>query len=348
MRELQPQSDKERSVPDLPTRFALFRKAVPLKRGDLSTAAGKIFPRTMIESARSSLDNRLYGRHTTSLTEAQLLILLQVLDPQGRLNDIPIDRWFDSLDAFKSAFVDEGLLLPSEVQLRRLSDRLSSIECVEDLSVILKGIRGTFENMNKIEVAIRRMGPDLRLRLETLLYESFATFCKSTPDQAVALTATSILARMTTCGLTQGELPDLTRYGVKVDADLRLSRVAGPLVLVQAYRGDLALYEETINRTIEDPAYRGEDHAFQLQYYCSYETATGAVVRHSVTRPGHIAAHDVGRVIALFPDLLKDPNSLDLAEEMRDRMLRSIKELGVKRSLRDKASDLMRLPVYRR
>jgi hypothetical protein len=123
--------------------------------------------------------------------------------------------------------------------------------------------------------------------------------------------------------------------------DPEMVRIVEPLCYVGVHHGDVDMFIKNVELMIDSPLRREVEHDVQTSYYGSVLSAAWHIDVHLQRRARHIGAHDVGRAISVYRDLVTDPDRWDLAQSIKDGVIKSLKELGVRRPLRERADALM-------
>lgn len=83
---------------------------------------------------------------------------------------------------------------------------------------------------------------------------------------------------------------------------------------------------------IEDPVWRKEDLKVQLSYW--WIDWTGLLLdQHFRSRPRDLRAHDIGKVMAIYPQLAGSSRTVELAQSLKDEALMYAKERGLTKPL---------------
>jgi hypothetical protein len=266
--------------------------------------------------------------------------LLQTIDPQGFLRPISTAEWLGSLQRFKAALISYRLLRPQDCDARPLSERLLEIRDTADLVTLLQEFPRSFETNNEFGLAVRLLSAPERLKFERRLHRLILESWDSTKRRRSVELASAILARMADRSMTHDGFSKLLK-SESAWGDPTLVRIVEPLCFVGIHHGDMDAFVKNITLAIDDPVRRQIEHGIQVDYYGGVVPAAWNINSHLRTRDPHIGAHDVGRAISVYPKLLNDPHTLDLAVSLKDGILRSLKELGVGTSLRRRTESLM-------
>lgn len=330
----------KRYVPDFGAKFRLARLAVGESEDDelQKTYAIKVFP-TYKRSAAAQLSACIGG--TAHFPAERLGVLLEKIDRRGVLKGISMATWLGSLAQFRSTLISSGLLDPSACAVTSLDHRLMAVSSAAQLFQLIKEFRRTHEVVNEFGKAISSLPKSEVPRLERFLHQLITEQWRATTNiQSIGLAA-EILARMANQKLSQYGLECPIEQEINTLDAFRVA-VVDPLCYLGMRHGQEACFAQNIRRMIEDPRWRAHDLAVHKVYYGGLERTGWHLDRHFAIRPPAMRAHDIGKVIAVYPELFKRPDTAILAESLKDEALNYAKQLGLDRPLRTKLENLLR------
>jgi hypothetical protein len=289
-------------------------------------------------SAKAILSSCKHGEH--DFPASQLALLLKAIDPDGALECIPFSAWLGELSAFRDAMVAHGLIDAHDCEPRALSERLCEIRDTSELLLVLREFPRTCDTNNIFGAALQRMSAQAKGRFEEHLHRLINDSWQVKRHTTAVRLAAAILARMATRSITHYSLRPLLESN-RIWLDPGLVRLVEPLCFLGVHHGDDDLFVRNIISIIEDKERRAVEYRVQVSYYGTPLEAAEAINSHLRTRSSFVGAHDVGRAISLYPELLRDPNTLDLAGCLKGGTLMSLKEVGVGTALLRQAEKLM-------
>jgi hypothetical protein len=268
-----------------------------------------------------------------------LKLLLSCIDPDDILNAIATDVWLAPLRTFQDALKSASLIDESDCHTGRLSDRLGAVENTNELVELLGRFRSTHEVVNLFEKGLSRMSAERRGRFEEVLHKFIVEERRKNRRRRSIHLAGDILARMATCKLSKHSFKLLEQ---DIDAsDPKEVGIIDPLCYVNMAHGREEPFVAHVKRLIDDASWREGDLIVAAPYYEGVRNLAWHIDRHLRTRPTHLLAHDVGRAIAVYPQLIQQAHMLDLAESIKEEAIKSVKELGLGREWHVKVGRLM-------
>ena len=321
-------------VPEFDIRWQLVvralkkQHAIPLQK----ELAASVFPDAP-RSRETKLSYCVTGARPFS--SERLGVLLAAIDRRNLLRCVA-GLWLAPLDQFKEALLAGKLLDAAELldaldcEVVPLSQRLAALPDTNTSTAVfqlLKGVRRNSDSMNGFEAAVFQLSSAHQERFEGQLHRFIVESWESKPHRHVVSIAAQILARMTSRGLTHAAL----------DKPIARKIVASPVSVLATGRalchlamrhGECDLFIEDIRALIGDPARRHEDHQEQLSFHGGLKEAAWKINEHFV-RPGDLKVLDVGRGISVYPLLVQQPGTRDLAMLIKDKMIIAVRELSI-------------------
>ena len=270
---------------------------------------------------------------------SRLRVLLARIDPANVLQAVGLDAWLAALRAFEEAFISAHLIDGSERESGRLSDKLCALKGTDDFAEVVKKFRRTHEAVNQFEKAFLRISPELRSRFEETLHKFITQERRKNARTGSADLAGDILARMVTCKVSNYGYPLIGRPIRNLNPKEVGSVEA--LCYFEMAHGREEPFVDHVKRMIDDVDWRREDLKVRVPYYRGFRNIAWQIDRHLRTRPSYLHAHDVGRAIVIYSALIQEADMLDLAETIREEIMRSIGELGLGPVWRRKVESLL-------
>jgi transcriptional regulator with XRE-family HTH domain len=227
-----------------------------------------------------------------------------------------------------------------------LSERIGGIHDGAQLLELLAEFRLTPQTIDEFEAAILQLPEPKKETFARLLSVVIDMTWHSDQIRSASI-ASAIIHRMAwSC---RDYLPN-ARLERRIENSLnhlpakRLS-IVKPLCYLCADGKNEGAFIKNLERLIGDAQWRAYDHAVALNFYGGLHATAGQILKHGRERPLDRRCQDVGRVIAIYPLLVRDAR-LDLAAILKENTLQSIATVDVKNVLRGKVADLIHARSY--
>ena len=211
-----------------------------------------------------------------------------------------------------------------------LAGRLESLSGPDELYHLMRQFRRSYATSQLFEDSITQLDEEGRRRVGRILYQVIERHWQR--DIATTTTLSAIASRLAPI---LADDPDIRRFHGRLEtlipeAGASLVSIIEPLCYVSMAQGMAGSFVANTRRMITDPHWRQEDYQDQLRYYGGVGQHALNIQRHMRQRPQELHLHDVGRVIAIYQDLIKRTGYRELAEQLKQDALAALAthELG--------------------
>jgi hypothetical protein len=222
---------------------------------------------------------------------------------------------------------------PLFAKLRTTTNHLQMYE-------LIKRFGRSYNTSDSFDIALQLLPVEERERIAKLTCSVIEEHWR---DIEVTSAASAIAARL---GAYLHQSTELRRLNDRIEeniggAELTMVSVMEPLCFVGMINGRDGPFELNTRRMITDKFWRQNDYEEQLRYYGGLEAHAKNIRKHLQDRAEGHHQHDVGRVISVYSDLIQRPEHVDMAMLLKQKMLASLKRVGMEVSLIGRVEDLM-------
>ena len=334
-------------VPNFPEKFKIIERALERAGKKLlhKWIAAAVFPGAKKESAESMWSNCRNGRR--NLADDKLGPLVSIINEEtgGLLKDIPPHVFIKSTRHVEQTFANADLIDAPLPEPKPLSEMLANIRSANDVLTLLRSYPHTYETSNEFDVSFHLLSENTRRRVASLFCQAVEESLETRGRLRSGMVAGATLARIWP---SLARLPEINRLSDWLETRIgeltcRFVPVADAVCYIGALHGRQGAFTKNIERVIEDPHWRRIDLYEQLRYHHGYETLARHIAVHLRYRMAHpqILCNDVGRVISIYPELIKHREFADLAAVLKEETIKSLAYADIKRSLRGRVEDIM-------
>jgi hypothetical protein len=260
-------------------------------------------------------------------------------------------------DRLRLAFIAAGLIGPADVMPDpMLCETLRGLRTIGDVVHLLRGRGHNAAWSQEFKRAFDAI-PECQDRLIGLFFRAVEERMNVRGHLHVLTMAAGTMTYVWEA--TEGR-PELLKLASRLEAAIgelkpKMVFVAEPLSYIATLHGRHGAFRKNIERMITDPGWRRADFKERL-HYCAVvpgKPAPNALARrvavgrniaeHLATRRhlAQILCHDIGRVIEVYPDLVKYRRHRLLAETIKAGTLDALRDVDISRRLRTRAGELL-------
>jgi hypothetical protein len=220
-----------------------------------------------------------------------------------------------------------------------LAGKLESLSGPDELYHLMRQFRRSYATSQLFEDSITQLDEEGRRRVGRILYQVIERHWQR--DIATTTTLSAIASRLAPI---LADDPDIRRFHGRLEtlipeAGASLVSIIEPLCYVSMAQGMAGSFVANTRRMITDPHWRQEDYQDQLRYYGGVGQHALNIQRHMRQRPQELHLHDVGRVIAIYQDLIKRTGYRELAEQLKQDALAALATHELGASIRGEVED---------